>query len=275
MLDRQYLQELAAKERDAYRSAGPFPHTVIDGFLPQEVAESVLAEFPGPGDTEWWSFDDARERKLATLDDRSMGPVTRQLLWELNSAAAIDFLSTLTGIDGLVPDPHYFGGGLHQIEPGGYLKVHADFDKHPLTGLERRLNLLIYLNEDWPPDYGGELQLWDPEMTACARSVAPLFNRCVIFTIGEHAYHGHPDPLTCPPGRTRKSLALYYYSRPEPADGIRRGRNTVFRERPGEALPPPVAPTDSAVRFPAALRQQLEAGVKRAARAARSRNRRS
>lgn len=232
-LDRDRLASLAAEHRAGYCVARPFPHVVIDGFLPPATLDAVLSEFPGPGDIEWWRFADARQRKLGTIDERSMGPVTRHLLWEMNSAPVIDFLTDLTGIAGLVPDPHYFGGGLHQIEPGGYLKVHADFNLHPVTGLERRLNLLVYLNRDWEPGYGGALELWDRDMGACQRAVEPVFNRCVVFSTDEHSYHGHPEPLACPPGTTRKSLALYYYSAPRP-DGRGQARNTVFRSRPGE-----------------------------------------
>lgn len=235
--DREFLMELATKRRKSYVSAQPFPHVVIDDFLPQPVIDSMLKEFPRPEDAAWWTFDDARERKLGTIDDRAMGPVTRQVLAQLNSASVIDFLQALTGIEGLVPDPHYHGGGLHQIERGGFLKVHADFNLHPTTHLERRLNLLIYLNPDWRPDYGGDLELWNADMSQCGRRIEPFCNRCVIFTTTEHSYHGHPDPLRCPPGTTRKSVALYYYSASLISPHAPEGRNTVFRARPTEVLP--------------------------------------
>jgi 2OG-Fe(II) oxygenase superfamily len=234
--DRARLMELAKDHRDSYTAAHPFPHTVIDDLLPQPVVDALLDEFPGPQDIEWWTFDDARERKLGTIDDAAMGTVTRQVLAQLNSAAVIDFLQTLTGIDGLVPDPHLYGGGLHQIEPGGFLKVHADFNLHPVTHLERRLNLLIYLNRDWRSEYGGDLELWNADMSECGRRIEPTLNRCVIFTTTEHSFHGHPDPLRCPDGMTRKSIALYYYSAPT-STGETSARNTLFRARPAEVLP--------------------------------------
>jgi hypothetical protein len=235
MLERGRLLELAELNRMAYQSAVPFPHTVIDDFLPERVLEAVLDEFPGPSDIEWWAFDDARERKLGSRDDRTMGPATRQLFGELNSAVAIDWLEAMTGIDGLVPDPHLLGGGLHQIERGGFLKVHADFNLHPQTKLERRLNLLLYLNRNWRPEYGGALELWNPDMSRCVRRIDPIFNRCVVFSTNRDSYHGHPDPLTCPEGATRKSLALYYYSAPR-GSTVAAGRSTVFRSRPGEEI---------------------------------------
>jgi hypothetical protein len=235
--DRDALRSIAERERDAYRSAQPFPHMVVDDLFPGRVLDSALSEFPQPGQVDWWAFDDERERKLASRDDRVFGLVTRNLLRELNSAAFIDFLTDLTGIQGLVPDPHYYGGGLHQIEPGGFLKVHADFNRHPITKLERRLNLLVYLNRDWRDEYGGALELWDEDMTGCQVSILPAFGTCVLFNTTSRAFHGHPEPLRCPDGMTRRSLALYYYSKGRPEEAAsERWHNTLFKARPGEAF---------------------------------------
>lgn len=237
--DREQLKSLSAAHGTAYRTAQPFPHTVIDDFLPPAALEDVLAEFPSPQQADWFRFDSRVERKLATKDETAMGEATRHLLAEFNSAAFVDFLQDLTGITGLVPDPHLVGGGLHQIERGGHLNIHADFNRHPGTDLERRLNVLLYLNHDWLASYGGALELWETDMSACAVSVLPVFNRCVVFNTTDLSFHGHPDPLNCPEDRTRKSLALYYYSKHGPApDSV---HNTLFQRRPGEAAPPPPA----------------------------------
>ena len=201
------------------------------------MLEEVLAEFPSPHGGDWFAFDSATERKLATKDDADMGRATRHLLAQLNSSSFIEFLERLTGIDGLVPDPHFVGGGLHQIERGGHLKVHADFNRHPRTGLERRLNVLIYLNRDWREEYGGAFELWDVSMTRCETRVMPYFNRCVVFSTTSTSFHGHPEPLNCPPERTRKSIALYYYSKDRPESERGEAHNTLFKARPGEELP--------------------------------------
>jgi hypothetical protein len=214
----------------------------MDDFLPQGVLDDVLTEFPDPKGADWFEFDSATERKLATKDDSAMGPATRRLLAELNSSAFLDFLERLTGIDGLIPDPHFVGGGLHQIEPGGHLKVHADFNRHPRTELERRLNVLIYLNRDWKDEYGGAFELWDEDMTGAVEKVMPYFNRCVVFSTTSTSYHGHPEPLACPDGMTRKSMALYYYTKTRPAEQGATAHNTLFQARPGEELPEPVQP---------------------------------
>jgi len=159
------------------------------------------------------------------------------LLNQFNSSVFVDFLESLTGIEGLIPDPHYFGGGLHQIEPGGYLTVHADFNRHPRLQLDRRLNALLYLNQEWKEEWGGYLELWDATMSHAVVKVAPAFNRLVVFETTDFSFHGHPDPLQPPPGFHRRSLALYYYSNGRPADEIaHRGRtdDTDWRVRPGD-----------------------------------------
>ncbi len=236
-LDPNYLKELATNYHQDYLNAEPFPHIVIDDFLPPEILEQILEEFPKPKSINWTSFENKSEKKLASTSELQMGETTRFLLYQLNSSIFIDFLEKLTGINGIIPDPHFLGGGLHQIEKGGYLKVHVDFNKHTRLKLDRRLNLLLYLNKNWQEEYGGYLQLWDREMKECHQKVLPIFNRCVIFGTTDFSYHGHPDPLTCPEDRTRKSLALYYYSNGRPAEEVSDfDHSTIFKARPDEDL---------------------------------------
>lgn len=116
-----------------------------------------------------------------------------------------------------------------QVEVG----VHADFNLHARLNLQRRLNVLIYLNQDWPSAFGGELELWDRSMGRCKRSIAPLFNRCVIFNTDDDSFHGHPDPLRCPEERSRCSIALYYYTASPSIWHELRAHSTDFRVRPG------------------------------------------
>jgi Rps23 Pro-64 3,4-dihydroxylase Tpa1-like proline 4-hydroxylase len=140
----------------------------------------------------------------------------------------------LTGIQDLISDPFYRGGGLHNILPGGKLGVHADFNKHQKYDLDRRLNLLLYLNKDWKEEYGGHIELWDKNMQKCVKRVLPIFNRVVIFTTTDHSFHGHPDPLNCPNPMSRKSLALYYYTHGRPEEDESQTHSTLFKLRPGE-----------------------------------------
>lgn len=237
--DPDALQALALQHREEYASNTPFPHIAIDNFFPEFVLDNVLKEFPKPDDIEWQRFKNSAEKKLASRHEQQMGDATRLLLYQLNSATFISFLETLTGIEGLIPDPHFEGGGLHQIEPGGFLKMHVDFNKHAKLKLDRRLNLLVYLNKDWQEEYGGCLELWDSEMTRCEKKILPIFNRFVVFSTTDFSYHGHPDPLACPEGRTRKSLALYYYSNGRPAEEVKeQAHSTIFLARPNESIAP-------------------------------------
>lgn len=239
ILDAERLMELAAKNRDAYAHAEPFRHLVMDDFLPPETLREVANNFPDLREGKWHEFDNPREKKLAFEQESQIEDQARWLLHQLNSSTFMRFLEELTGIDGLIPDPYFVGGGLHQIQPGGFLKIHADFNRHLKLKLDRRLNLLIYLNEDWQEEWGGALELWEKDMSKCAHKIFPIFNRAVVFETTDFSFHGHPDPLACPPGRTRKSLALYYYSNGRPAEEISGEHGTLMRARPGEELRSP------------------------------------
>ena len=234
---RERLMELAAARKAEYAAAKPFPHIGFDDFLPADAAEAVLDAFPTPQGVSWREFRNERERKLATGDERVFPPVVRNVLAALNSLTFLKFLEELTGIPNLIPDPHFLGGGLHQIVAGGKLGVHVDFNLHTHYRLDRRLNLLVYLNKDWREEYGGHFELWNADGTRCEKKFLPVFNRCVIFSTSEISYHGHPHPLTCPPDRTRKSLALYYYTNGRPDGETAPEHSTVFRDLPEENTP--------------------------------------
>lgn len=235
-IDSDHLNDLASKYQDAYLQAKPFPHVVIDNFLPESLLDSILDEFPKVNSIDWQKFDNNAERKLASQHELQIGDMTRVLLYQLNSSTFIDFLEKLTGIPGIIPDPHFVGGGLHQIERGGYLKMHVDFNRNERLRLDRRLNLLIYLNKDWKEEYGGHLEFWDADMTRREKKILPVFNRCVLFNTTDFSYHGHPEPLSCPVGQTRKSLALYYYTNGRPSNEVSQDHSSLFRARPGDLL---------------------------------------
>jgi len=215
---------------DAYVAATPFPHAVLDGLFDDAALEAVLAEFPRPDQIRWVSFDSPTEKKLGYSYQEPLGEALRGFLFEMSAAPVLQFLERLTGIEGLIPDPYFGGAGPHQIERGGFLKLHADFNWHPRLKLDRRLNLIVYLNRDWRPEYGGEIELWDREMTRCERRVLPVFNRTVVFNTTDTSYHGHPTPLACPPGMTRKSVSFYYYSNGRPAEERSAPHDTLFRK---------------------------------------------
>jgi hypothetical protein len=216
-----------------YQTALPFPHIVLDGMFRPEILAEVTAEIPSPfGERErLFSRDvaDLQEHKFAFRDVPALGPRSTFLIASLSSKPFLEFLSAVTGIAGLIPDPYLEGGGFHQIVRGGKLMVHADFNIHPVMRVYRRLNLLLYLNPEWHAEWGGDLELWPADMSAPAKVVAPLFNRTVIFSTTSTSYHGHPHPLDCPPDVVRRSLALYYYTaeRLRPDD-----HSTLWQELP-------------------------------------------
>ncbi|MBW4619454.1 MAG: 2OG-Fe(II) oxygenase [Cyanosarcina radialis HA8281-LM2] len=228
------LDDLANKYRLNYSTASPFPHVIIDDFFPESVLNNIINEFPKPDEIDWEIFAHSRAQKLGSTSELQMGEATRLLLYQLNSGIFINFLERLTGIAGIIPDPHFWGGGLHQIERGGYLKIHADFNRHPKLSLDRRLNLILYLNQDWPEEYGGHLEMWNRDLSRCEQKILPIFNRCVIFNCTSFSYHGHPEPLNCPSARTRRSLAVYYYTNGQPSDEIAAPHSSRYPTRPGE-----------------------------------------
>jgi hypothetical protein len=235
ILGPEHLQAIAERNRQAYSRADPFPHIVLDDLFSDEAIERVRQEVPSHDEIRWIEFDDARGKKLASKAETQLGAATRNLLYQLNSSVFIEFLETLTGIEGLIPDPHLWGGGVHQIVRGGFLKIHADFNRHPKLRLDRRINLLLYLNRDWHGEWGGELELWDRKMTECRAKILPSFGRCVVFNTTDFSYHGHPDPLGCPETESRKSIATYYYTNGRPGDELGGAHySTLFRKRPGE-----------------------------------------
>lgn len=231
------LNELLDIYGKKYRKAEPFPSIYFDDFFNEDFLKKVLSEFPDLSQHKVLRYDNANERKLAGKGELLFGPNTKRLMHFLNSEPFLQFLQELTGINELlIPDPYYVGGGHHEIKSGGFLKIHADFNKHPSLGLDRRINVLIYLNEDWDEAFGGHFELWDSEMRGCVSKILPIFNRLAIFSTTDFSFHGHPDPLRCPEDRSRKSLALYYYSLGRPESEVVRQHDadhTLFRKRPG------------------------------------------
>ncbi len=224
--------ELLAQD---YASANPFPHAVFDHFLPLEMAEALLDHFPEDPK----KHDKVYEKGYGGTHKRQISPYDcdeylRAAFSFFNSAHMLRFIEGLTGFSGLLPDPYFSGGGLHETSAGGLLGIHADFQVNEGMQIYRRVNALIYLNHDWKDEYGGMLELWDQQMQAKQVSVAPIFNRCVIFNTDADSFHGHPDPLTTPEGITRKSIALYYYQALPVPNEKGDSRHTLYVARPGD-----------------------------------------
>ena len=178
------LETFAKSKNKEYINSSPFPHIVIDNFFNETILNDILSEFPKNLDNIGYQYKTKVEQKKFTLNDsKLLSENTSNFINFLNSQIFLDFLQTLTGInEKLQSDPYLQGGGLHELRNDGYLNVHADFNIHPTLKLDRRLNILIYLNKNWEDEFGGNLQLWNEDMTKCEKKIIPIFNRMVIFS---------------------------------------------------------------------------------------------
>lgn len=213
----------------SYINATPFPHAVIDSFIEPVVAKHIAGELKvlAADKEQYWRFPEVDAHQDQVLkrglsDFEKMTPLLRMASDYFNSNSFLAYLQALTGIEHLMADPAYVGGGYHQTGRGGKLGIHHDFNVHQINEqpVYRRVNLLVYMNPVWQADWGGQLELWQPDLSACQAVIEPLFNRAVIFTIDD-APHGHPSRLTCPDTECRRSLAYYYYTEAEPVTSKR------------------------------------------------------
>jgi len=236
-LEDQRAREFGESMTELYCSNQPYPHIVIDNFLPIEIAKRILENFPSKNETtkpeNSHNYPGIQENKRQ-VHPNSANEYSRNLFSFFNSASFLMFLEGLTSIRGLISDSHFIGGGFHEISRGGKLGIHADFRINEKLHLARRLNVLIYLNEGWDGSWGGNLEIWDKEMKHRVHTVSPLFNRCVVFNTDATSYHGHPDPLNCPEEVTRKSIALYYYTASKSIYSELPSHTTMYLSRPTE-----------------------------------------
>jgi Rps23 Pro-64 3,4-dihydroxylase Tpa1-like proline 4-hydroxylase len=218
--DQEYLQDLAEKHREAFAKATPFPHAVIDNFLPENIIELLAKEFPNPDKIKWKleGPGDAKHtgskyvEKISASDEKKFGNFTRHFMGQLNSNVFVKFIESLTGFENLAPDPSFRAAGMHSTGRGGRLMIHNDAASHANPKFHQTLNFILYLNPDWQEEWGGHLELWNKDATQSEQKILPIYNRCVVFYTGTNTYHGFPIPLTCPEDRRRNSLGVYYFT---------------------------------------------------------------
>lgn len=214
LFDAKTYNKTAVDRRDEFRANLPFPHIVIDDFFPINIAQALADQYPKSTDAAvtWKRHANANVSRNFVEDTQSMSPLLRAFSSALNSRQFLLFLETISGIESLICDPYFIGGGAMMSGTGEFLKIHADFNWHHKLQAHRRLNALFYLTPDWNPHWGGELELWDTDMTRVVRSVQPLFNRVVIFEVNEDSNHGQPQPLATPRDIARRVFSAFYYT---------------------------------------------------------------
>jgi len=212
-----------------YSESKPFPFVVIDNFLDNEFLKKVETEIRSMKEEDW--FDKSTEygyinnekdthfqsKKIALNIRKQIPEYSKQIIDLFESKEMISFVEDITKINDLQKDESLLGGGIHRTMTDGRLCIHSDFNIHPQTQKHRRINVLLYLNSEWRPDYNGSLELWSKDMMHCVQKIPPLLNRLVIFKITDDAFHGHPEPWKAPIEYPRLSFAFYYYTddRPE------------------------------------------------------------
>ena len=236
--DNQNLSLTAAKEYKNYHNGLPFPNIVIENFFNEDYLNQILLDFPDLSKIKSsQKYLNKNEIKYANNDYQNFPDSIKNFFNFLNSNMYLNFLQKLTSVkEKLIVDPQLNGGGLHEIKKGGVLKIHTDFNKHPSLKLDRRINVLIYLNKDWKDQFGGHLELWDKDMLGCKKKILPTFNKMVIFSTNDFSNHGHPNPVICPSNQSRKSIALYYFSEGRPLEDLDKNHiknRTYFKNRVG------------------------------------------
>jgi len=192
----------------------PFDYCVIDNFLNEDFANKVAAEFPNFDSPNYnGTYDNAIElKKTGNIWDK-FSENTYKLLYALNSYEVVDTFSKATQVP-LDSDSGLHGGGQHIHPPGGKLNPHLDYNLHPKLGLQRKLNLLIYLTPDWKEEWGGEFGMWSSDEngqpTELHTKIPPMFNRAIIFDTTQNSWHGLASTVKCPEGKSRNSIAMYY-----------------------------------------------------------------
>jgi len=212
-------------DEKAFWSAAPFPHLIIDNFLQNDFAEEILKTFPSKSDHSWTPYLHFNEIKYGSNRFDKFPSSTQALISFLHSDSFCKKLSGMLNTK-LIPDPYLIGGGLHQTFRNGFLNIHTDFSHHPHnTKWKRKLNLILYLNQNWPEQYNGNLEFWDKKELKCLKEIKPIFNKLVVFLTDSNSLHGSPKKLKCRNDESRKSIAIYYY---EESDDCKIAATTYF-----------------------------------------------
>lgn len=213
-----------------FQNAQPYKHIILDNFLNTEIANRLFENFPSIEKLNK-HYKGLNENKSEGSNFSDFDPVFAQVREQIMSPAFAAWVAQVTGIPGVFVTEDNLGTGLHQGTDGSFLDIHVDFNIHHIRNVHRRLNMLLYLNRDWKPEYGGAMEMWNADMTKLEKKVSPDFNRCLIFETSDISYHGY-SKITLPPGVTRKSFYTYFYTELTDKSKLKDYHDTVFKAKP-------------------------------------------
>jgi Rps23 Pro-64 3,4-dihydroxylase Tpa1-like proline 4-hydroxylase len=197
--------------KDKFLNSQPFEHIVIENFLNESYANELYELFPKNFD-HWHKYENPIEVKYAYDDINNLDEKMKNFFYFLSSDKLIDLFRQITDIKDLTFDEYLHGAGLHCHPRYGKLNIHLDYEKHPFTGKERRLNIIYFLTKEWNDEWNGQNELWDKEAKYCVVKTGIQFNKAIIFKTNNISWHGLPEKILCPENHFRKSLAFYYVS---------------------------------------------------------------
>ena len=220
----------------------PYDHIIIDNFINESYYEKLQSSFPKEPNETWWQYKNPLEVKYTFDNLEEFGPNIKNIFYALSHEIIINKLKHLFNIPNLEHDPYCHGAGLHMHPRHGRLNMHLDYEVHPITNKQRRLNIILYLNDEWDNMWNGDTQLWNSDMTECVVKSYPKSNTAIIFVTTEQSWHGVPEIINCPPDVYRKTIAFYYVSDIQnksdldkmgaELDGYR--KKAVFAKRPSD-----------------------------------------
>ena len=222
-----------------FQQGVPYKHLVMDNFLRESIAENLYDNFPSIELLDK-HYKGLNEKKSEGANFSQFHSSFSEIKTEIMSPEFCQWIAEVTQIPDVFVTDDKLGTGLHQGGNGSFLDIHIDFNIHAEKNVHRRLNLLIYMNKDWLPEYGGDLEMWDANMTKCEKKVAPLFNRVVIFETSEISYHGY-SKITVPEHINRKSIYSYFYT--DIREGAVSYHDTVFKAKPEDSTAKKVGTT--------------------------------
>lgn len=213
LVDKKFFEpDAIAALAQQYKNATPFPCVVIEQLFNPKLLELVHAEFDLFGEKSWRLVEGVHEKTHRSSPKPTLGPATQLYYSIVNSGWFIEFVSSVTGINHLIPDPQLYGGGMHETRTGGHFGIHTDFNLHHQTMLHNEMIIITYLNKDWKAEYNGALELWDADTGKCVREIPPEFGHSLLMGHGLLSLHGHSKPLLTPENKVRRSVAAYYYT---------------------------------------------------------------